>query len=199
MIEQILHWVGSSFLGRYLGIILVVLMLLTPIAIYKYVKFAIRVSKKSWTEHKSRLRTGLIIAVFVLIPTWDNIAGNVALFYLCETEGGLRINKTIDGEEGFLLDEIDGCGIICAEELFAGRYRFVEVNVVRPNKNHFTDEIGLYRFSLAKKGSPECRLYDAQYAKLMFVRDYPKDLCIASERIQSLKSHYTYRCFDKEL
>jgi hypothetical protein len=44
----------------------------------------------------------LVIAVFVLIPTWDIIPGKVALAHYCEKEGGIRIYRSVDGVEGFL-------------------------------------------------------------------------------------------------
>ena len=43
----------------------------------------------------------LIIAVFVLIPTWDVVPSWLYLTYLCETEGGVKIYKSIKGVEGF--------------------------------------------------------------------------------------------------
>lgn len=34
--------------------------------------------------------------IFVLIPTWDEIAGRIYFRYLCETEGGPKIYKTVE-------------------------------------------------------------------------------------------------------
>jgi|SRR3989344_1913890 len=42
-------------------------------------------------------------AVFILIPTWDEIAGRIYFKYLCETEGHQKIHKTFElGKEYFL-------------------------------------------------------------------------------------------------
>ncbi len=35
-------------------------------------------------------------AVFVLIPTWDEITGRIYFQYLCEAEGGSKIYKTVE-------------------------------------------------------------------------------------------------------
>lgn len=42
--------------------------------------------------------------IFVLIPTWDEIAGRIYFKYLCEMEGYQQIHKTFElGKEYFLL------------------------------------------------------------------------------------------------
>jgi len=43
----------------------------------------------------------VILVVFTLIPTWDIIPGKLYFNHLCETEGGLKIYKTVEGVEGF--------------------------------------------------------------------------------------------------
>ena len=43
----------------------------------------------------------LTLLTFVLIPTWDIIPGKLYFNHLCETEGGIKIYKTVEGVEGF--------------------------------------------------------------------------------------------------
>ena len=38
----------------------------------------------------------IAIAVFILIPTWDEILGRVYFKYLCETESGVHVYKTVE-------------------------------------------------------------------------------------------------------
>lgn len=38
----------------------------------------------------------IAVAVFVLIPTWDEILGRVYFKYLCETESGVHVYKTVE-------------------------------------------------------------------------------------------------------
>lgn len=46
----------------------------------------------------------IAVAVFILIPTWDEILGRVYFKYLCEMEGNQKIYKTFElGKEYFLL------------------------------------------------------------------------------------------------
>ena len=41
--------------------------------------------------------------VFLLIPTWDEIAGRIYFYHLCKTVGGQKIMKTVElGDEFFL-------------------------------------------------------------------------------------------------
>lgn len=42
-----------------------------------------------------------VIAVFILIPTWDVIPGKLYFNHLCENEAGLKIYKTVEGVEGY--------------------------------------------------------------------------------------------------
>lgn len=44
----------------------------------------------------------VILAVFILIPTWDVILGNLTFRYLCYKEGGEKIFKTAENVPGFL-------------------------------------------------------------------------------------------------
>ena len=43
-----------------------------------------------------------VIAIFVLIPTWDVVPGWFYLWYLCETEGGVKVFKSVENVDGFL-------------------------------------------------------------------------------------------------
>lgn len=38
----------------------------------------------------------ITVAVFILIPTWDEILGRIYFKHLCETEGGVRVYKTVE-------------------------------------------------------------------------------------------------------
>lgn len=65
----------------------------------------------------------LVIAVFVLIPTWDIIPGKIALARYCEQEGGIKIYRSVEGVEGFL--SLDGR---VYEEYFKRYgYKYVEI------------------------------------------------------------------------
>jgi hypothetical protein len=52
----------------------------------------------------------LVVVAVLLIPTADAVYGRIKLKQMCETDGGLKIYKTVEGVEGFyepstLLDE----------------------------------------------------------------------------------------------
>lgn len=54
------------------------------------------------TKHiANRAAKYAVIAVFVLIPTWDVIPGKLYFNHLCENEAGLKIFKVVEGVEGF--------------------------------------------------------------------------------------------------
>jgi len=65
----------------------------------------------------------LVIAVFILIPTWDIIPGKIALDRLCEKEGGIKIYRSVEGVEGFL--SVDGR--VYEDYFKRNGYRYVEI------------------------------------------------------------------------
>lgn len=64
-----------------------------------------------------------VIAIFVLIPTWDVIPGKLYFNHLCETEAGLKIFKTVEGVEGYRVYPLASGG---QEPLTKDGYRYVE-------------------------------------------------------------------------
>jgi hypothetical protein len=44
----------------------------------------------------------IVIAAFALIPTWDVAPGWLYFWYLCETEGGVKVYKSVENVDGFL-------------------------------------------------------------------------------------------------
>ncbi len=91
----------------------------------------------------------LVIAVFVLIPTWDIIPGKIALDRLCEKEGGIKIFRSVEGVEGFL--SIDGK----AYEEYFKRYGYKYVEIVREKRDPRTGKavgIEYARVSLGQDG-----------------------------------------------
>jgi len=65
----------------------------------------------------------LVVAVFILIPTWDILPGKIALARHCEQEGGIKIYRSVDGVEGFL--SLDGR--VYEESFRRDGYKYVEV------------------------------------------------------------------------
>lgn len=69
---------------------MIALMILTALIVY--VGIALLVIKRL----PSKKAKWIAIAVFVLIPTWDEIAGRLYFYVLCASEGGQKIYKTIE-------------------------------------------------------------------------------------------------------
>ena len=65
----------------------------------------------------------LVIAVFILIPTWDIIPGKIALTHYCDTEGGIKIYRSVEGVEGFLSMD----GRVYEEYFKRYGYKYVEI------------------------------------------------------------------------
>lgn len=112
------------------------LMLLAVLAIY--LAFAVVITRwltglPRFARHRA-LVGALCVLAFVLIPTWDEIAGRIYFHHLCETEGGVRIYKVVelgpeywnaDGTPRFITEED-----YLTRKVFEGQYvrqsRFIE-------------------------------------------------------------------------
>ncbi len=65
-----------------------------------------------------------VIAVFVLIPTWDIIPGKLYFNSLCENQAGLKTYKTVEGVEGYRV--LPGATGLFREGLDKYGYKFEE-------------------------------------------------------------------------
>ena len=86
-------------------------------AIYVWVAYVIT---KRMPSRKAKY---VVVAAFVLIPVWDVVPEWFYLQYLCRTEGGMKIHKTVDGVEGFR--DTVSLGIVNSALLKHG-YKYVE-------------------------------------------------------------------------
>jgi len=189
---------GESTMGGFIYAFFI-LYLFVCVQLYHYI------CRK--TESK-RLRR-LTIVMLVLLATWDNILGLSAFFYLCVTQGGQRIYKTVESVEGYF-DTRGRYGFIDEyPDLIEGKYKFVEVEVKRdPAKGNCEQRLssereplrlpnGKYRYYLAKTGSPHCEYYYRDEARFNeedpYYGKFPKGYCMAIEKIDSFKSRYAYR------
>lgn len=91
------------------------------------------------TPKAKHIAQTLTLITFALIPTWDIIPGKLYLNHLCETEGGLKIYKTVEGVDGFYY--FPGAELK-QEALDQYGYKYLEAGA----------ESSFYRYSL-KKGN----------------------------------------------
>lgn len=161
-----------------------------------YIFIAIVVIKYVWGKTQRKLYAWLTAIFFVVLATGDNIVNNIYFRYLCYTQGGMRIYKTVENAEGYLKENsFNGCDPGSQVKLLKGTYSFIEVNVIYPKKEYLTEEAGLHRFYLAKRGDPNCKIYEDYYEhdiKSKYLKEYPKEYCIVSEKVDRLKSKYSY-------
>ena len=61
-----------------------------------YVVLALFVTKRVWRTTESKLARYGIMVICGLIPTWDILPGQLYHQYLCKTEGGVKVFKTIE-------------------------------------------------------------------------------------------------------
>ncbi len=168
--------------------------------------FAATVAWALWWIKGSKKVAIIVFLVCFLGLSWNLILGLVFFNYLCRTESGKKIYKTATDVEGYIDERATlGCNGGCIDELLKHRqYKFIEVNVTKPDPKFLTKEVGLHRFYASRKGSPLCRsyyervsIYHPEYQK-KFYEEHPEDFCVASERVDALKSKYAYYHYGSE-
>lgn len=96
-------------------------LIIAPFILYWLLaKFVI---KKVYKQTQSLNKKRIVTAIFILIPTWDIILGFPIYWYLCATQSGVKIYKTIDNVEGFYVGENHYGGSILLP--YEG-YRFID-------------------------------------------------------------------------
>ncbi|MDT8339100.1 MAG: hypothetical protein RQ763_07865, partial [Sulfurimonas sp.] len=82
---------------------MIALMMMGAIAIYIAILFIALWLIPKVVQHKHIKR--IIFIVWFLIPTWDVIIGYPIYKFLCATQAGVKIYKTVDNVEGFYVGE----------------------------------------------------------------------------------------------
>lgn len=100
------------------------LTILGGIALYWWL--ASTIVGKVFAKTQSLSKKRIALAIFILIPIWDIILGFPIYAYLCMTQSGVKIYKTVDNVEGFYVGESEGISI--ANQLTAKdqSYHFID-------------------------------------------------------------------------
>lgn len=140
---------------------------------YLYIWLAITVVRKVYEKTQSLTKKRIVIAIFVLIPTWDIILGYPIYAYLCATQAGIKIYKTVDNVEGFYVGENpNGQSILLPHE----GYRFIDYKDQKDGK--------YYRNSwLDNNTSSECVSYDGAWSS-EYTQVFKSGKCIIKEELK---------------
>ena len=98
------------------------LIVLGFFVLYVAVAIGATVRAKGWWKF-------FVMAVFVLVPTWDIVPGKIALAHYCEKEGGIKIYRSVEGVGGFL--KVDGA----AYEEYFKRYGYKYIEIARERRD----------------------------------------------------------------
>lgn len=153
-----------------------------------------------WVRRKTESKLARFMALFALVffAIGDNIIGEAAFYYLCKTQGGKKIYKTVDNVDGFFVENFKyGFNMIYMDELIYKKYLFIENYVLDPKEEYFAAGEGLHRFTTSTTNDESCRLYnkwkhDKTTNKINFYKEYTdRDICISSNKIDIIKSKYS--------
>jgi hypothetical protein len=75
-------------------------LVLALVVYYYLARFALKMVSKFYP---GKLAKYVAIAVFVLIPTWDIIPGQLYFSYLCRTQAGTKVFKTVEVDKTYFL------------------------------------------------------------------------------------------------
>lgn len=165
-------------------------------ATWLYFLFARAVFRKvcATTQHRGTR----IIAVMLLIILFfiDNIIGNSMYYYLIKTRGGEHIYEQPVKVQGYLIEDKWG-GIInyFAQDLFDGRYRYLELKTIKDDKEApYARKAGYYRFYVSKNDDEKCADYLRRKEKGGWpMTTFPADKCLAYTAINVPESRYMLR------
>lgn len=138
------------------------------------------------------LTVALLIALFFI----DNIIGNSIYYYLIKTRGGERIYEQPTKVQGYLIEDKWG-GIITyfAQDLFEGRYRYLELKTTKDDKEaSYAQRAGYYRFYVSQNDDERCADYLRKKEKGGWpMTTFPSDKCLAYTAILAPESRYVLR------
>ena len=106
------------------------------LAVAAYIWLARFVAKRI----ENRAAKYLVIALFVLVPTWDIIPGKIYFNNMCEKEAGLKVYKVVERVEGFRYEQ--GVGGLLRQAIEEYGYKYVEIR----------DGKQFYRYTLNSNG-----------------------------------------------
>ena len=73
--------------------------------IFAYVSLSKYVIRRVDKKYGTKKAKNIALAIMILIPTWDIILGYPIYAFLCLTQSGVHIYKTVDNVEGFYVGE----------------------------------------------------------------------------------------------
>lgn len=133
----------------------------------------------------------VIVGLPFLIFFIDEILGQAALHTACAISGGTKINKPVTSDGYFATYDrvsFNGCSLECITALTKRKFKYYEVEVKKGGRTYFTNETGIHKFFLAKKGTSEC---SAKQSKLGFWGKVPDKMCIAYVILSEPSSRYS--------
>lgn len=146
------------------------LTILVVIALYWWL--ASTIVGKVYVKTQSITKKRIAIAIFILIPTWDVILGFPIYAYLCMTQSGTKIYKTVDNVEGFYVGEQDGSSPI---EPYAG-YLFIDYKEKNSGK--------YYRNYWLDNNTSELCIPVGKYLYSDYAKAFKEGKCIAKKEIK---------------
>lgn len=75
------------------------------IVIVDYILVAIYAVNKTHEKTQIKFYKNVVLAIFMLIPTWDIVIGYPIYQYLCYKDAGVHVYKTAENVEGFYIGE----------------------------------------------------------------------------------------------
>ena len=110
---------------------------------------------------------------------------------LCRELGGGAVHRIAEPVDGYV-DETDfACGSLCAGNLAASKYKYIEAYSPQADHKHYVPSVGTFRFQLSKPSDPQCELFEQQIA----AKRRPKEFngsCVATLPIDQLSLRYSF-------
>lgn len=146
----------------------------------------------------------ITIFILIFVAVGDNILGEAVFYYLCKTESGKKIYKTVENVEGFYVENYTNGIFPLMTFLFEGKYKFIEAKVDTPKEGLFADSAGYYRFNLSDLNDNNCHAFNEWKSEVMkrkvnfYEKFTSRSECIASNKIDTPQSSYSIIYYEEK-
>jgi|GEM_PF-1447239 len=151
-------------------------LIMGSIIIYPFILFIALWLIPKVVHHKHIKR--IIFVVWFLIPTWDVIIGYPIYKFLCVTQAGVHIYKTVDNVEGFYVGEDIGTYSKIPPMPYKG-YKYIEYKKRENQKQPFK----YYRVSWVDVNTTDQCVQLGRFYKESYVDVLSQGKCIVKEEV----------------
>jgi len=142
----------------------------------------------------------VVLGLAIAWPVGDVTLTKLTLGEYCDLNEGSHVYEVVENVDGIYIPQGKGCAGICSTALLSpgeSIYQFVEAHAgemesQRAYINGLVPGPGLYRFTVEKKGHPNCKIYERWFDDWKGLHSKPnyQGICVATWPIEKISAQY---------